>query len=137
MVITFEAQLADTPAGNPLAPGTPLFDMPVAPVVLIVIFVNRVLMQSVGFDEGGFAVLFAIPVPVNVAVGELLPEVVLDTVIVALCKPLLDGVKVTWNVALPFAGIVVDDKLLTTNCALLETTEIPLAAAPVLFIVYV
>ena len=77
----------------------------------------------------------AFPFPDSPMVGELLPDVVLDTVIVALCEPLPDGVKVTWYVPLPFAGIVVDDILLTTNCALLETTVIPLAVPPVLFIV--
>ena len=37
-----------------------------------------------------------IPVPVKELVGELLPEVVLATVMVALCAPLLPGVNVTW-----------------------------------------
>ena len=34
MVMVFAAQLAATPAGNPLAPATPLLAMPVALLVL-------------------------------------------------------------------------------------------------------
>ena len=37
----------------------------------------------------------ALPVPVNAVVGELLPDVVLATVMVALLAPATDGVKVT------------------------------------------
>ena len=66
-MITFAAQCADTPAGKPLAPDTPSFEMPVAPVVAIVIFVSKVLIQRVGVDDGTPAVLFALTVIVPVA----------------------------------------------------------------------
>ena len=63
MVIVFDAQLAETPAGKPV--GTP---MPVAPVVAIVIFGDiAVLIQRIGFVEGAPAVLFALTVIVPVA----------------------------------------------------------------------
>ena len=42
----FDAQAAVTPAGNPVA-----VPMPVAPVVVCVMFVKTVLIQSVGADE--------------------------------------------------------------------------------------
>ena len=67
MVIVLVAQCADTPAGKPLAPATPSLDIPVAPVVAIVILVNAVLIQSVGVDEGAPAVLLAVTVIVPVA----------------------------------------------------------------------
>jgi len=38
IVIVLAAQVALTPAGKPFAPDTPLFAIPVAPVVAIVIF---------------------------------------------------------------------------------------------------
>ena len=47
IVIVFDAQLADTPAGSPM--GVP---MPVAPVVVCVIAVSTVLMHNVGVEEG-------------------------------------------------------------------------------------
>jgi len=59
MVMVLVAHVAETPAGNPLAPDTPLFDIPVAPVVVIVILVNAVLIHRVGDDDGVPAVLFA------------------------------------------------------------------------------
>ena len=52
MVITSEAQAALTPAGNPVA-----VPMPVAPVVACVIFVNAVLIHSVGVLDAAPAVL--------------------------------------------------------------------------------
>jgi hypothetical protein len=61
------AQLADTPAGKPFAPDTPLFDMPVAPVVVRVMFVNAVLIHKVGLDEAVPAVFVAATVIVPVA----------------------------------------------------------------------
>ena len=67
MVMMLDAKLADTPAGNPLAPGTPLLLMPVAPVVVCVMFVSAVLMQSVGVEDAAPAVLFAVTVIVPVA----------------------------------------------------------------------
>ena len=62
MVITFAAQAALTPAGNPVA-----VPMPVAPVVACVILVKAVLIQSVGVEEAAPAVLFGVTVIVPVA----------------------------------------------------------------------
>ncbi len=65
MVIVFVAQLADTPAGNPM--GVP---MPVAPVVECVTEVIAVPMQAVGVDEGALTVFngvtFMLPVALTV-----------------------------------------------------------------------
>ena len=66
MVIVLVAQCADTPAGNPFAPVTPSFEMPVALVVAIVILVKAVLIQRVGVLEGAAAVLFGFTVMVPV-----------------------------------------------------------------------
>ena len=62
MVIVFAAQLADTPAGNPV--GDPI---PVAPVVECVIAVSAVPIQRVGVDEAAPAVLAGVTVMVPVA----------------------------------------------------------------------
>ena len=67
IVIVLADQVALTPAGNPLAPDTPSLDIPVAPVVAIVILVNTVLIQRVGVDEGNPAVLLGVTVIVPVA----------------------------------------------------------------------
>ena len=67
MVIVFAAQVALTPAGNPFAPVTPSFDIPVAPVVVCVIAVNAVLIQSVGAVDAALAVLAGVTVIVPVA----------------------------------------------------------------------
>ena len=48
MVITFDDQLALTPAGKPFAAATPSSLMPVATVVECVIFVKAVFSHSVG-----------------------------------------------------------------------------------------
>ena len=63
----FAAHVAETPAGKPLAPDTPLFDIPVATVVAIVMLVNAVLIHRVGDDEGVPTVVFALTVIVPVA----------------------------------------------------------------------
>ncbi len=47
IVIVFPAQVAVTPAGNPVAA-----PMPVAPVVVWVIAVIAVLIHTVGVDDG-------------------------------------------------------------------------------------
>jgi hypothetical protein len=52
IVMMLLAQVADTPAGKPVAG-----PIPVAIVVVCVIFVNTVLTQTVGVDEAGPAVL--------------------------------------------------------------------------------
>ena len=66
-MIKFDAQVAETPAGNPFAPDIPLFDIPVAPVVVIVIFVNAVLIHKVGVEDGVPAVFAGVTVIVPVA----------------------------------------------------------------------
>jgi hypothetical protein len=72
------------------------------------------------------------PVPVIKYVAGS-PPVVLVAVSVAFLAPAVLGVKVTSKVTLPSVGIVVEDKLLTTNSGLLETTATPSAvAAPLL-----
>ena len=67
IVIKLDAHDADTPAGNPFAPDTPALEIPVAPVVLCVIFVNSVLIHNVGVDDAAPAVLFGVTVIVPVA----------------------------------------------------------------------
>lgn len=62
MVITLDAQLAVTPAGNPVA-----VPIPVPPVVACVIFVSAVLTHNVGDEEAAPAVLTAVTVMVPVA----------------------------------------------------------------------
>lgn len=62
IVIVFDDHEALTPAGNPVA-----VPIPVAPVVAMVIFVNGVLIQTVGLEEGVPAVLVAVTVIVPVA----------------------------------------------------------------------
>ena len=75
-MITLATQCADTPAGNPLAPATPSLDIPVAPVVVMVILVSAVLIHSVGVDDGAPAVLLAVTVIVPVAFIEPQPPVI-------------------------------------------------------------
>ena len=76
IVIVLDDHVALIPAGKPFAPDTPLFDIPVAPVVVWVISVNAVLIHSVGDDDAAPAVLFAVTVIVAVVgavnVSELL-----------------------------------------------------------------
>ncbi len=50
-------QAAETPIGKPLAPLTPLFVIPDAPVVLWVIFVNTLLEHIVGLELAADVVL--------------------------------------------------------------------------------
>ena len=67
MVMVLLAQVAETPAGNPFAPETPSLAIPVARVVACVIFVNAVLIQSVGVLDATPAVLAGVTVIVPVA----------------------------------------------------------------------
>ena len=67
IVIVLLAQAALTPAGKPLEPETPAFDIPVAPMVVCVIFVNAVLIHSVGVLDAAPDVLDAFTVIVPVA----------------------------------------------------------------------
>ena len=62
IVIVLAAHAAVTPAGSPVAA-----PIPIAPVVRWVMFVRRVLIQSVGVDEGTDTVLFAVTVIVPLA----------------------------------------------------------------------
>ena len=70
MVIRLAAQAAVTPDGKPA--GAPI---PVAPVVVCVMFVIRVLIHNVGVDEGAPAVLVSITVIVPVALTAPQPPV--------------------------------------------------------------
>ncbi len=67
IVIVLLPKAALTPAGKPLEPDTPAFDMPVAPVVVCVISVKTVLIHSVGVLDAALAVLAAVTVIVPVA----------------------------------------------------------------------
>ena len=69
MVIVLLFKEAATPAGSPLAPVVPAFAIPVAPVVVWVIFVNALLTDNVGVDEGLPAVFAGVTVIVPVAVA--------------------------------------------------------------------
>ena len=62
IVIVLLAQAAVTPAGKPVA-----VPMPVAPVVVWVMFVNAVLMHNVGLELAAPAVLAGVTVIVPVA----------------------------------------------------------------------
>ena len=62
MVITLADHAADTPEGSPVA-----VPIPVAPVVVWVIFVKAVLMQRVGVDEATPTVLAGVTIIVPVA----------------------------------------------------------------------
>ena len=62
MVIVFDANAADTPAGNPVAA-----PIPVAPVVAWVILVSAVLIHKVGVEDAAPAVLAGVTIIVPVA----------------------------------------------------------------------
>ena len=62
MVIVLPAHAADTPAGSPVA-----VPMPVAPVVVCVMFVKAVLIQRVGVLDAAPAILVVVTVIVPVA----------------------------------------------------------------------
>ena len=62
IVIVFDPNDADTPAGKPVAA-----PIPVAPVVVCVIVVIAVLIHGVGEDDAALTVLFAETVIVPVA----------------------------------------------------------------------
>ena len=57
MVMVFDAQTAVTPAGNPVA-----VPIPVAPVVVCVIFVNKVFKHNVCNDDAALTVLAGVTV---------------------------------------------------------------------------
>ena len=92
IVIVFEAHVALTPAGNPFAPETPELEIPVAPVVAIVILVKAVLIHNVGVVDGDPAVLVAfivkfVPLSAPSTAGALLTTLILYPVPV----PVPDG----------------------------------------------
>ena len=62
MVIVLDAQDAVTPAGRPEA-----VSIPVAPVVVCVIFTRAVLIHNVGFDEAKPAVFAGVTIIVPIA----------------------------------------------------------------------
>ena len=71
IVIVLDAQVAETPVGKPLPPETPLFEIPVAPVVAIVILVKAVLIHKVGVVLAAAAVFIeTIIVPVALTVPQ-------------------------------------------------------------------
>ena len=72
----FAAQVAETPGGNPLAAETPLFEIPVAPVVACVIFVNAVLIHKLGLELAAAAVLAGVTVIVPFVTAGGQPPVV-------------------------------------------------------------
>lgn len=68
MVMVLADQVAATPDGKPCAPATPLFDMPVAPVVICVMAgLIAMVIQRVGAEEATPAVLTGETVIVPVA----------------------------------------------------------------------
>ena len=80
MVIVLPAQEALTPAGKPLAPAVPAFEMPVAPVVVKVILVlgaafKAVLIHKLRLALAEVAVLAAVTVIVPVALTVPQPPV--------------------------------------------------------------
>jgi hypothetical protein len=70
IVTVFPAQAALTPGGNPVA-----VPIPVAPVVVCVIFVMAVLIQTVGVDDAAPAVFAVVTVIVPVALTVPQPPV--------------------------------------------------------------
>ena len=62
IVIMSPDQVAETPVGKPLPPETPLFEIPVAPVVACVIYVKAVLIHKVGAELAAAAVLLGLTV---------------------------------------------------------------------------
>ena len=74
MVMVFDPQVSDTPAGKPSVPELPP-EIPVAPVVAIVILVKAVLIQRVGVEDGLPAVLAGVTVIVPVALTVPQPPV--------------------------------------------------------------
>jgi len=67
IVIVLEAHVAETPAGNPLAPDTPLLVIPVAPVVAIVMLGEMGVFMHTDGDDDGVPAVFICTVIVPVA----------------------------------------------------------------------
>ena len=76
MVMMLEAHVADTPVGKPLPPDTPLFAIPVARIVVCVIFVKAVLIHKVGvLDAAPAELLEIVIVPVALTPVQIPPPV--------------------------------------------------------------
>jgi len=74
IVIVLLAQDALTPGGKPLAPEIPAFDIPEAPVVVCVIFVNAVITVSVGVDDAAADAQAGVAPTVILPVAFTLPQ---------------------------------------------------------------
>ena len=72
-MIVFPAHVALVPAGKPFAASTPSLLIPVAPVVVWVIFVRAVLIHKVGALDPAPAVLAAVTIIVPVAASVVQP----------------------------------------------------------------
>ena len=75
IIIVLVAHCAEIPEGNPFAPETPLFAIPVAPVVVWVTAVIALLTQTVGEEDAAETVLLELTVIVPFAVTEPQPPV--------------------------------------------------------------
>jgi hypothetical protein len=71
LVITFDAHDAETPAGSPVA-----VPIPVAPVVVWVIFVSIELMHIVGVEEATLTVLEGVTIILPVAKTSPQPPII-------------------------------------------------------------
>jgi hypothetical protein len=106
MVMVLPDHAALIPAGKPFAPDTPLFVMPVAPVVVWVILVIAVLILTIGEEDAavtvrnGFTETVLVTVvghPIDEAGAELLH--VLALLLVTVCTPLPSVSKVADDAA--------------------------------------
>ena len=70
IVIVFDAKAAVTPVGKPVA-----VPIPVAPVVVCVIFVSGVLIHNVGVDDAADTVLLGVTMILPVAFTDPQPPV--------------------------------------------------------------
>jgi hypothetical protein len=150
IVIVLPDQLALTPAGNPFAPETPLFDIPVAPLVVCVTFVSRgVLIHNVGEDDAALTPLtgeivkvptaFTIPQPpVNGIIYPKTPELVgvpLKVIVFPDQLALTPGGKpfapVTPSSEIPFAPVV--ESVIADKETLIQELAVEEGAPTVLF----
>ena len=86
-MIVLPDKIAETPAGNPLAPDTPLFDIPVAPVVVCVMLVNAVLIHNVGALEAAPAVLAGVTVNAALVTGDPVAQLKLLVIMHRIASP--------------------------------------------------
>ena len=90
--MVFDAQLADTPAGNPLAPETPSFEILVALDVVCVMVPIETPLQIVGLIEAAFATIFERTVTDKFLTALVPQEFCAETLMLPLADPV---VKVT------------------------------------------